>query len=453
METRLGLEHGVEESIRRESLLAGGEHVLVALSGGPDSVALLRVLLALRGELDLQLGAAHLNHVLRGTPAHEDQDFVSELCRQLDVPLSCRKLDAGSLAGPGNLEDKLRRLRYAFLLEEAARERAVLATGHTLDDQVETFLLRSARGAGLRGLGGIRPRRRQRGVNIVRPLLDCTRTQVLEYLQELNQGYRLDETNLDAKLDRNWVRLQLLPGLERRLNPKVRETLGRTMRLLREVEDDLSRRARAALRKLVIQDGEGLRIPVDGLSDAGPALRRQMVREALRQVRGHWRGLAMGHVESVLALLERPSGRACSLPGCRVRREFDHLCFTRGGKVPDFSYELSIPGRIFVQEIRRSVRAEWAAKLEPTATGLVLRSRSASMIVRNRRPGDWIELDGRRRKLKRLFQERRVPLAQRNRMLIFEQDGRLAALEGLGVADSFRPREGSQDLVAIQVER
>jgi tRNA(Ile)-lysidine synthase len=220
----------VEQFLRRQGIVHGGG--VVAVSGGPDSVALLRALVALRPALlEGPLVVAHLNHQLRGGDSDADERFVRELHAALraagvaDLGLRCDRADVAAQARKerGNLEGVARRLRYDWLAGVAREAGASwVATGHTADDQAETVLHRLLRGTGLKGLRGIAPRRRLTpGVEVVRPLLGVTRAEVLAYLEAENQPYRQDRSNLDLGYTRNRIRHELLPHLAARYNPAV----------------------------------------------------------------------------------------------------------------------------------------------------------------------------------------------------------------------------------------
>lgn len=231
----------------------GTPALVVAVSGGPDSVALLRLLLAVRPSCR-RLVVAHLNHHLRGAESDADESFVTELCRNLACPqVVCRsaRLDvaAAARAAGENLEATARRLRYRWLAEVARSEGLRwVATGHTASDQAETVLHRLLRGTGLRGLRGIASRRElEPGVHVVRPLLTIGRRQLLECLEALQQPYRHDSSNQDRRHLRNRIRLELLPLLAREYNPGIEEVLAR----LAEQAEDVTRQAEQEARELL----------------------------------------------------------------------------------------------------------------------------------------------------------------------------------------------------------
>lgn len=225
----------VRRFIYENRLLSVGDRVLVALSGGADSVALLHLLISLKEELSLQISAAHFHHGIRGEEADRDQRFVRALCAQWDVPLFCERADvpaAAALRGE-SLELCGRNLRYEFL-EKTAHELggATVATAHHQDDQVETVLWNLTRGSGLAGLGGI-PVKRD---GVIRPLLCCSREEIEAYCRDHALSYVTDSTNLSDDCTRNRLRHQVTPVL-RELNPSVGESIARTAVLMREADE------------------------------------------------------------------------------------------------------------------------------------------------------------------------------------------------------------------------
>jgi tRNA(Ile)-lysidine synthase len=219
----------------------GREPGVVAVSGGPDSVALLRLLLEPRqAGLVGALTVAHLNHRLRGADSDTDEDFVQRLAREHSLPFRCQRINVAKLAEErgDNLENTARQVRYDWLTEIARGSGASwLATGHTADDQAETVLHRLLRGTGLQGLGGIPPRRELApGITLIRPLLGCSRADVLAYLQAVQQEYRTDSSNVDLGFTRNRIRHELLPALVRDFNPAVVSVLCRLAEQAREVQ-------------------------------------------------------------------------------------------------------------------------------------------------------------------------------------------------------------------------
>jgi len=277
---------------------------LALVSGGPDSVALLRVIVALDGEPVV----LHLDHGLRGEESREDAEFVRGLCGRLGVRCEVHRL---GLDGGSNLQERAREERYRLAEEVIVwLGLEVVATGHTADDVAETVLMNLARGAGLRGLAGIPPVRGR----IQRPLIACTRREVLDYLQELEQPFRTDPTNLTDKYARNRVRLDVLPVLEE-LYPAAAGNIARTASLVREDLEVLEGLATRAVERR----GEEVALPLERLTELRPALRRHAVRLAYATLVPEAASLPSNLVEAVLGLLGVGGGtRKLDLPGSVV---------------------------------------------------------------------------------------------------------------------------------------
>jgi len=274
-----------EAAVAPHGMVAG----VVAVSGGSDSVALARALVLLqeRGGVG-PLIFAHLNHQLRGAEAEADQAFVAELTRWLAdagarVKLCCQRVNVAEIARADreNLESCARRLRYDFLVQVARAEQAAwVATGHTADDQAETVLHRLLRGTGLLGLSGI-PQRRQlvSGIDLVRPLLRLSRTDVLEFLRQLQQPYQLDSTNVALDRTRNRIRHELLPMLSAEYDPAIVSILCRLAEQAREAHELLVAQAEVVLREAELpRAGEMIVLSADRLASVAPYLIREVLR-------------------------------------------------------------------------------------------------------------------------------------------------------------------------------
>ena len=333
-----------------------GDRVLVALSGGPDSVALTRLLGELEGAGELSIaGIAHLNHGLREA-AREDEEFCRAMAAERAVPFRSDLIDVRALAARlgTSLEDAGRRARYE-LFERVATELGadVIATGHTRDDQAETFLLRLLRGAGPRGLGGIHPRRGR----IVRPLLEIGRDELREYLASVGQVFRDDESNRDLSIPRNRVRHELLPLLSRDFSPGITDVLAREATIARQDEDRLQQEAIDLLDLIVLRNETGIsgeaavELDARALSALHPALAVRVARIAMETV-APGRFVGFDHVERLLALARDPRGEgALSLPGQHAVRRGETLVLDsrRADAQPfsnSFRVSLSIPGEV-----------------------------------------------------------------------------------------------------------
>jgi len=319
-----------------QELLEAGDTVLVAASGGPDSTALLFLMLDLRNSLGIDLQVAHLDHGFRGHAGRADARFVAELAESEGLTLHHRAVDVPELRRRegGSLEAVARRMRYRFL-EEAARkvEARWILTGHCADDQVETVLLNLLRGAGSRGLGGMLP---FGPGGLCRPLLDTWKDEILLFLEEHDLPYRVDATNQDLSLTRNWIRNLLMPLLQERISAGVPQVLNRAAHLFAELNDYLDETATEVLDRIAEETfgpdedddrPEEVRIGIPGLTSRHPALQRIVLRSALERLGGGVQDLTMTHIDSLLKLVGGASGSGeLHLPrGLIARREYERL--------------------------------------------------------------------------------------------------------------------------------
>ncbi len=398
-------------TIRRRRLAVPDDRVLVALSAGPDSTALVASLAALRDAGELRhVSAVHVDHRLRAG-GEEDAAAAAAVCARLAVPFE----RAVVTVGPGNVQAAARRARYAALRDVADRLGATrIATGHTRTDQAETVLLRLLRGAGARGLAAIPPRRGR----IVRPLIDRSRAEGLRFLERAGLPWREDPTNATPRYARNRLRLGVWPSLLA-LAPAAERALARTADLAREDERALVRRARDLA-------ADGTAVTVAALAGEPVAVRRRVVRRLWRNATGGAAGLEAKHVEAVLALARRRRpGRAALPAGTEARCRYGRIEI---GPPPAQSLafapvEVPGPGRYALAG--RGVAVDVAAR----DAGAV----PWPLSLRTRRPGDRFRPEGGRgtKKLKAWLIDRKVPREARDALLVLAAGSRVIALPEL----------------------
>lgn len=299
--------------------------LLLAVSGGADSMALLRAAVESVREIGIGLVVGHLDHGLR-PESREDAEWVAEQSREVGLPCKIGRIDVSREAartGRG-IEETARRLRYRWLTETAGEAGASsIATAHTANDSAETILFHLLRGTGLAGLRGIaRSRRMARGVRLIRPMLDVTRADVLAYLAEIDQSFREDPTNANLAMTRNRLRHEILPELREAINPRVDEALARLARQAGEAQGLLERIARRELKQSLIESGPSrIRIDTRTLARRRSIIVRETLRRAWRRANWPRQAMTADHWEA-LARLVREGGRR-TLPGAvdaRVRR-------------------------------------------------------------------------------------------------------------------------------------
>jgi tRNA(Ile)-lysidine synthase len=418
--------------IHERKLLKPGDRVAVAVSGGADSVALLRVLLELQTEAGIIIIVAHFNHQLRGPESDADEHFVSDLARQHDLQFFAGRADVRlhSVARKLSLEQAARDLRYRWLHDLAIQHGInAVATGHTLDDQAETVVMKFLRGASTRGLAGIRPIMMLDHLPVVRPLLAISRPEIERYLHSIDQPWREDHTNRDIHLTRNRIRHELLPLLEHDYNPNIRHVLSETAEIALSEEDYWSERTSMLAsrwhgkeRCLRLEDREGSEV---GFLSAGIAVQRRTLKQFLE-----WHGITVDfhHVEAV-RLCALGDGCTVSLPGgWQACRDGDWLqllapssAFEKQETHQPWQYLLEIPGRCDIPEAGISIEAVVIspdfARLEPPGSLLKVADIGPELLIRNWHPGDRFHPahSAGEDKLKRLFSKKRIPADQRPR--------------------------------------
>jgi tRNA(Ile)-lysidine synthase len=416
-----------------------GRRILLGLSGGPDSVALLHSLMALRAKFHFAVIAAHLNHALRGAESDRDEAFVRELCGQLGVEIIVERA-RGLHQRRGNLEARARTARHSFLNAAAARTAAdYVALAHQADDQAETVLMRLMRGAGVTGLAAMA----EAGPGkLIRPLLHVRRRTILDCLAEIRAAFVDDSTNARLEHDRNRVRHQLLPILERDYAPGLTERMGDLAAEMRQVSDLLAALAERSLRECLNRDGSLDLIRFKALDGAiASVLLRRYVAGAI----GDLAGIERSHIEALCALARTgpPNGRIALPGGWLARRRYGKLLVVHGqkhnGVAPVFNISLALEGVTVIEEAgtafhselvpRASMRMPYdAAHAVFDAGGL-----NAGLSVRNFKPGDRIAPLGMSgsRKVKDVFIEHKLPAEQRLRFPIVLLEGHVAWLPGM----------------------
>jgi tRNA(Ile)-lysidine synthase len=497
---RTALEQRVLESIRDSRMFAAGARVGVAVSGGADSVALLRLLEQLRGELGITLLVVHFDHMLRGTESDGDAEFVAKLARARDLDFVTAREDVGALAARErlNVEDAARRLRYAFFDRVLSEKQAgCIAIAHTADDQAETVLGRIMRGTGLTGLAGIHPIVESTcGGSFVRPLLSVRGRELREYLRAQGQGWREDSTNLDPRRLRARLRAQILPMIESDFSPAIVEHLGNLAQFAHEEEafwaalvedrlivhsvfDNVAHTLTIHAHNLIFPLPLRTRSGQAG-SETSRALTERLIRRVYEKVRGDRCDLSARHVEQVIRLAtESTSGKRLELPGkIEVERIFDELVFSRGGSARQritgwetkthsatYRYVVSLPDTgatvISVPELATRFRlkmVDWPLTESDTKSESEALDAAAiriPLILRNWQPGDAYRPRGHRqtRKLKQMFLAGRIPSRQRSCWPVLESAGQVIWAKGMAPADEYCARKGTRVGVLIEEDR
>ncbi|MBU5612593.1 tRNA lysidine(34) synthetase TilS [Geomonas azotofigens] len=446
--------------VRNQHLFAPGETVVVAVSGGADSVALLDILFRLEDER-LNLVVAHLNHCLRGTESDDDEKFVSDLATRRHLPFVAIRVDVASFAAAEgfSLEDAGRQARYAFFHEVARRRGASsIAVAHHLDDQAETVLIRLLRGAGGTGLSAMTAA----GDSLVkRPLLKVSRAELELYLNSRNLTWRTDSTNSDTTILRNSIRHELIPTL-RKYNPKISERLAATAEILAADEELLEHLTSTAFDRLASLDGETVAFGVEALLKEHRGLRLRLYRHGLQELRGDLMRIALTHLEAIdrLASSDRPNARL-KLPGSlRVERCYGRLSFTCAAPQTAQRWEQVVPGEgSYALENGMTLAVRRVERPQDLATG----AKDVAYLSADTAPFPWIvrpfSLGDRftplgmtgSQKVKELFINEKLPLHERGRVPLVFSEGEIIWVAGVRVGEKGRVTSATGAVLRVEI--
>jgi len=496
------LAQSVFRYIRKGDLLRAGDRVGVAVSGGADSVALLRLLLEIQHEAGIVISVVHLNHQLRGAESDADEQFVRDLVSAHGLEFSGQSRDANAYATQNklSLEAAARELRYEFF-EELLREGKLnkVATAHTIDDQAETVMLRLLRGSGIRGLAGIRPRLKVKVKNVaeeicgevVRPLLNARRAALRVYLAETAQNWREDATNDDARFTRNRIRQLLMPVLEREFNPAIAEKLAELAEIAHGEEEFWIRehnRLHGQIVKITIPEWATPMKPVvrEKIKQPGPAPVNLSInlgkfqgfplgarRRLIQGLEAYGMPMEFTHIEAVIELAsasDGDAGKEIQLPwGWKVVRTNDELQFLTPDiplsdlrseeRIPaeyqcQYQYDLAVPGTVSAWEAGIGIEAVLAIA-SPTPAGynpehlLDGKFVATGLKVRNWRAGErfWPPHNKQPKKIKELLQDRHITGDQKKRWPVVSSGDEVVWVRGLGVGKEFQQTTGAGILI------
>ncbi|GGG24827.1 tRNA lysidine(34) synthetase TilS [Paenibacillus abyssi] len=466
------------EELMKRVLQTAGEHrlwqpgdtVIVALSGGPDSTALLHVLYRIAAEQRLTLVAAHVNHGFRVEESEVEAQLVQRYCEQLGVPCEIARLNVPAYMEETKLNAQLaaRELRYAYLEQVAQRYNASrIALGHHADDQAETVLMRLIRGTGTGGLAGIMIKRQEKNVELIRPLLRINKSDILSYCQEHELPYSTDSSNLQRYYFRNVVRLDILPFLEN-YNPQLTESLNRLSELAGADDDFMEQQTADLFGRLVRQVPGGFRVQRGALLKLHVALQRRLIKLILNYLALEMESASFDRVESVryAAMDDKNTIWRTDLgDGIRFIREYDTLQWLNGQPLSGGDYEYPI-----VKETQRVVVAEAGVEfivdfINPDHEAAGAKPHHLTevwfdpdeirfpLIIRNRRPGDRMAVLGLNgtKKVQDMFVDDKVPATQRELMpILCDAEGRLLWIPGIRRSSYALPRSAGAAVLRVR---
>jgi tRNA(Ile)-lysidine synthase len=450
----IGMIDKITQTIEKYGLLDNDERIVVALSGGPDSTALLVALSQIASRFCIHLIVAHFNHGLRGNDADEDESFSRKLAERLGWAFITKKMQVKTVKKGISPEDYYRQQRYEFLEEVAHNHHArKIALGHNLQDQAETVLLHLLRGSGPEGLQGILPLRDDK---FIRPLIAVTREEIISFLKVSKTPYRIDTSNKNKLHLRNKIRLDLLPYLRKEFNPKIIEVLAQTADIFREENKYIKDATGNVLKSTSIKKNKNIiTINIQYFCLLPLAIRRRLLKILLEDFSPKKNGISFLHINSICQLIRNcESGKEISLPfDIQARREYENL----------------------ILEKRRENRREIASEQTSKKRELIIRFRKINqcevnfitknkdyfdfdkiklpLVVRNRRNGDWFQPLGMqgRQKLKSFFIDHKITRKRRNEVILLADQQSVIWIENMHLSDRVKITPQTKNILEIEI--
>jgi tRNA(Ile)-lysidine synthase len=458
----------IKRTIDNFGMVQPGEKVLVALSGGPDSVCLLHALHALVPELGITLHAAHLDHMFRGKESADEARFAASIAGRLNVPFTVGSVDVPAYCRDRGLSAQAgaREVRYRFLqqvCDEAGASR--IALGHTASDQAETLLMRLLRGAGLAGLSGIPPVRN----NIIRPLIAVTRDEILEYLNAKGLSFVRDPSNASNAYTRNRIRIELMPVLET-FNPRIADTLAAEAALLRDENEAMEVQLRSAAGSVMTLGKDNMVLDRAGFEQLHPALKRRLLRAALSTAGAEPADVSSVQIEEALRFLSAAqTGRAMRLPkGLELTREYGRFLLGVAREARECLVELAVPGVTDIPSLGLSVETTFSNGPLPEDRDSGAQENYGwqalfdydkirpPLFLRTRRQGDRFQpagMAGRSKKLQDFLVDEKVPRTKRDALPIVATEQEVLWIVGMRTDERFLPGPGTKQLLLVHVRK
>lgn len=452
----LGMQKKAWQSIEKFHMCPFGTKIVVGVSGGADSVALLHILKGFAHVQNWSLTAIHVHHGLRGTEADRDRDFVENICQKWGVPCKVYCFDVAKEAQKRGLgtEETGRLLRYEVFEKE--RDGGVIAVAHNKNDQAETILMRLCRGAGVSGLTGIRPVRDA----IIRPLLFCTRKEIERYCEENELSYCQDSTNMENTYTRNRVRNQILPLLEE-IYPKSAEHIAQTAEIFMQEEEYLQEQAQALFLKALERANQNeIALNAASLQNMHSVMQKRVFAMAFSEL-GAKKDVGSIHFELLEGLLKQENGKSLNLPNkITVQKNYDTLNIKKEREeASTFCYSLPLEREIFVAEAKIFVQT-WVCtekrteKREDSCTKVFDYDKiGCALSCRTRQEGDRLAIGNGHKKLKGFFIDEKIPRQERDRLPLIAAGSEILWVVGKRSSAAYQPDEATKLFLTVQIRR
>ena len=460
-------------------MLSFNDRILIGLSGGPDSVTLLNILLSFKKRYNLSFFIAHFDHMLRGKESDEDVNFVKNLAQELGLPCEVKSCNLTKIARKEHLtlEDAARKYRYKFFLETARKFNTnKIALGHNADDQVETVLMRFLRGSGLEGLMGIPPVRGK----IIRPLIECSREEIEEYCKENKIGYRVDSSNKEVVYFRNKIRLELLPLLSKGYNKNIKDTMLRLRSIISEVSAYLNQETELLFKEVARRESpETVIIDLEKFTSLPLALKRRIIRKSIEVVKGNLYSVSFRHNNEILKLTEYQLGeKEIYLPdNLRAKKIYNKIMIYKKRISKDqteeiptpWEYDILIPGETEIKSLGIKVEIIILDSADIKSSLYFTRKESKGKFLefidynkvkpplklRNRRRGDKfypLKMKG-LKKIKDFFIDNKIPKGCRDSIpILVDSEDKIIWIMGMRLDDRVKINSDTKKVLRVKTK-
>lgn len=457
--------------IKDNDLIQSGDKILVALSGGPDSICLLNILFELKEELNINIAAAHLNHLLRGEDAFQDEEYVINICNSMEIQCFVKRVDINSYSKEHKLSSEMagRNVRYDFFEEVLKREGFnKVATAHNANDQAETILFRLMRGTGLEGIGGIKVSRDNK---IIRPVLCLTREEVEEYINLKNLSPRIDKTNFEKIYNRNKIRLDILPYMKENFNKDIIQTLNRMSLIIQKDNQFLESLSLSFYNKYCIEYNDYFIIKKEIFKEEEPIANRVLRHAVVKYSKSNY-DFEMKHIYKILKLAQGASGKVVDLPnGIYAENIYGDIYIKnkiRKLKINNAKEEIIINK----DNINKNIVEFYNYTIEffviDNFKESDIRLNESNLIkyfdfdeinndisIRNRKDGDKIiplGMSG-QKKLKDIFINMKIPKEERDNIPIICFDQKIACIVGIRTSEEYKLTSKSKNILKVVIRR
>ncbi|MEG0132864.1 MAG: tRNA lysidine(34) synthetase TilS [Clostridium sp.] len=445
-------------TINKYNMIEYGDTIVVGFSGGPDSLALLHILMSIRNEYNLSLHAVHINHMIRGEEALRDENFCKEFCKLNNIDFHLKREDVNSLAKKLKItsEEAGRMVRYQFFNEVLnGNEKGKIALAHNLNDNGETIIMRFLRGSSLLGMSGIRPKRD----NIIRPIIECTRKEIENYCEINNLNPVIDSTNLQEIYTRNKIRLNLIPYIIKNFNSNILENLNSNSVIARDEEDFLSGISNETLKSLIISDGYNR----EKFNNLHIALRRRVLRVIIGNVLGDINGIESKHIDILIEFISSgESGKVINIKKglvCSLSYNIFNIYINKQQekKKLEISIKDIINSEVNIEDmVLRFSLVDYSDYSKDNSSSIYIDVDSIldRLVIRGRNNGDYIYIQGinGKKKLKDLFIDNKVPREKRDKAVLIAVDSQVISILKFKRSSSYIPTSNSKRILKIQIK-